>query len=253
MTSTAARRGQDDIAFQEKLYNDPNPTRRGLHLARRAWIENRLAPIVRDGTKVMEVGVGCGVFTRFLSGVGASISAVDINQAFLDGVASLDGVAVRNADATEQLEFRNMDVVLCSEVLEHVPPARSQAMLDHFAISLKTGGTLILTTPQSFATVELMARMFRFRPILALARMIYGTAEELGHINLLTQRAIKKQIANSGFKIEEEALFGFYLPVIAEFGGSLGANLLQAIGKLICHVPVLRGLLWTQAYRLTKA
>lgn len=253
MTGMAARPGQDDIAFQEKLYNDPNPTRRGLHLARRAWIEKHLAPFVGKGTKVIEVGVGCGVFTRHLSGLGASVLAVDINQAFLDGVAHLDGVEIRNGDATEQLGFRDMDVALCSEVLEHVPPARSQAMLDQFATSLKSGGTFILTTPQSYAAVELMARMFKFPPILAVARMIYGTAEELGHINLLTRGALKRQIAAAGFVIEEEYLLGFYLPVIAEFGGAPGAALLRGIGNTIRHVPLLRGLLWTQAYQLRKA
>lgn len=253
MTSATIRPGQEDIAFQEKLYSDPNPTRRGLHLARRTWIEARLSKLVGKGTRIMEVGVGCGVFTRFLSGLGASVSAVDINQAFLDGVASLDGVETRNGDATEPLGFRNMDVVLCSEVLEHVPPARSQAMLDQFAASLKPGGTLILTTPQSYATVELMARMFRFRPVLAIARIIYGTAEELGHINLLTKAALKRQIAAAGFLIEEHALLGFYLPVIAEFGGRPGAILLRGIGNAISHIPLLRGLLWTQAYRLRKA
>jgi 2-polyprenyl-3-methyl-5-hydroxy-6-metoxy-1,4-benzoquinol methylase len=251
-SATATRPGQEDIAFQEKLYNDPNPTRRGLHLTRREWIETRLAAILKPDDKVLEVGVGCGVFTRFLAAQGVETRAVDINQAFLDGVADVRGVSIKNADATYDLGYRDIDVALCSEVLEHVPPARSQAMLDQFAASLKPGGTLILTTPQSFATVELMARLFKFPPVLALARKIYGTAEELGHINLLTRDQLRVQIARAGFRIAESALLGFYLPVIAEFGGKPGAALLRGIGNAIRPVPILRGLLWTQAYRLIK-
>ena len=103
MTDIAIRARQEDIAFQERLYNDPNPTRRGLHRARREWIENHLRFHVAAGSKVIEVGVGCGVFTRYLSDLGASTIAVDINQSFLDGVAGLRGVSVRNADATQGL------------------------------------------------------------------------------------------------------------------------------------------------------
>jgi SAM-dependent methyltransferase len=252
MTISASNPGQDDIAFQAKLYSDPNPTRRGLHLARRAWVEDSLTQLLKPGSNVLEVGIGCGIFTRFLSDKGAEIIAVDINQVFLDGVADVRGVAVTNADATYDLGIRDVDIALCSEVLEHVPRDRSQAMLDQFYAALKPGGVLILSTPQRYATVELMARLFKFPAILWLARKIYGTAEELGHINLLTQGQLQSQIATSGFIIEKQALLGFYLPGIAEFGGNGGAALLHAIGKFIEKIPVLRGLIWTQAYQLRK-
>lgn len=252
MTSAAARAGQGDIAFQEKLYSDPNPTRRGLHQRRRDWIEQRMAAMTGQGTRVLEVGVGCGVFTRFLSQQGAQVTAVDINPAFLEGVSSVSGVETHEADATQDHGFRDFDIALCSEVLEHVPPECSQDMLDQFFAALKPGGTLILTTPQSYATVELMARLFKFRPVLAIARRIYGTAEELGHINLLTRPALKTQIVKAGFVIEEEDLFGFYLPVIAEFGGRAGASVLSGTGRVLGRLPILRGLLWTQAYSLRK-
>jgi 2-polyprenyl-3-methyl-5-hydroxy-6-metoxy-1,4-benzoquinol methylase len=252
MAVIAARAGQGDIAFQEKLYFDPNPTRRGLHLGRRYWVETRLELLLRPDSIVLEVGVGCGIFTRFLAARCAKVIAMDINPAFLDGVESTSGVSVTLADATEDQGVRGADVALCSEVLEHVPPERSQAMLDQFFAALKPGGTLILTTPQRYASVELMARLFKFKPILALARMIYGTAEELGHINLLTRGQLQAQIARAGFRIEEQELLGFYLPLIAEIGGGPGAALLRGIGAVLRPMPFLRGLLWTQAYRLVK-
>jgi 2-polyprenyl-3-methyl-5-hydroxy-6-metoxy-1,4-benzoquinol methylase len=252
MSASIAPAGQDQIAFQEKLYTDPNPTRRGLHVARRDWIESRLSGLLRPGSRVLEVGVGCGIFTRFLASKQAIVSAVDIVPEFLAGVATLDGVTTKEADATYDQGMRDMDVVLCSEVLEHVPRDRSQAMLDQFYAALKPGGTLILSTPQRYATVELMARLFKFPPVLALARMIYGTAEELGHINLLTRAQLQAQIAKAGFRIEEQDLLGFYLPGIAEFGGTAGAALLRGIGSAIRPLPFARGLIWTQAYRLVK-
>jgi hypothetical protein len=123
-------------------------------------------------------------------------------------------------------------------------------MLREIRASLKLGGLFILTTPQRFATMELAARLLRFPAVLALARKIYGNVDELGHINLLTARQLEIQLAEAGFRIEQQERFGFYLPLIADFGGEAGHHVLRAIEGVIRHVPGLRELLWTQAYVL---
>lgn len=245
--NTVAR--QHDIAFQANLYADPNPTRRSLHLHRRAWVEQALAG-VGPGTQVLEVGVGCGIFTQFLSRTGAQVTAIDINPDFIEGVAGLPNVTAHVRDATLPFGVEAQDLVLSSEVLEHVPPEHSVAMLRQIRAALKPDGVFILTTPQRYATMELAARLLRFPAMLALARKVYGTVDELGHINLLTARQLQAQVLEAGFRIERQERFGFYLPVIADFGGEAGHHLLRAIERVIRHVPVLRGLLWTQAYVL---
>lgn len=243
---------QGEIAFQARLYSHPNPTRRGLHLGRRAWVEAALAEYLRPGSIALEVGVGCGIFVRFMADRAARVHAVDINQAFLDGVAGVVRVSTHNADATRTLPLEPVDVALCTEVLEHVPPDRSTAMLRALRDAVRPGGHVVLTTPQSFATVELVARLFRFPAVLAIARKLYGTAEELGHINLLTAPELRAQLAESGFEIIRHHRFGFYLPVVAEFGGSAGWALLRGLEAVIRPLPLLRGLLWTQAYVLRR-
>lgn len=247
MTSIAR---QEQIAFQANLYSDPNPTRRGLHGARRAWVESALDQFVRPGTKVLEVGVGCGTIVRFLSEKGAEVTAVDINPDFVDAVKTLPNVTAHIRDATKPLDLPSQDVAVSSEVLEHVPPEGSLAMLKSIRQSLRPDGVFVLTTPQRYATMELMARLLQFPLVLALARKTYGSVDELGHINLLTAAALRRQLAAAGFEIEREARFGFYLPVIAELGGSAGQRLLVAVERIIRNVPVLRGLIWTQAYVL---
>lgn len=252
MNAEAMTSRQGDVDFQRQLYEDANATRRGLHRARRDWVlENALGSSKR-GDRVLEVGVGCGIFTEALSGEGRKVSAVDINPAFLDNVSGLKSVDVYQRDATKPLELGHHDLAICSEVLEHVPADRSQAMVDSLFDALKPGGTLILTTPQRYSMVELGARLLRFGPMLALARKLYGSADELGHINLLTVGALRDQLKKAGFKVQSTRRFGFYLPVVAEFGGKAGAGLLQSLGKAIANVPVLRGLLWTQGWVLTR-
>jgi SAM-dependent methyltransferase len=249
---TAAAPGQGDVEFQRRLYSDPNPTRRGLHSTRRDWVLGEAMSASSPGDRILEVGVGCGVFTEALAAAGRKVSAVDINPAFLANVANLEAVATHLKDATLPLDLGEHDLAICSEVLEHVPPERSQAMLDALYGALRPGGTLILTTPQRYASVELVARLFRFKPILALARKLYGSADELGHINLLTAGQLAAQIKKAGFKPQKTRRFGFYLPVIAEFGGRPGAGMLRIIESAIRPLPLVRGLLWTQGWVLKR-
>jgi 2-polyprenyl-3-methyl-5-hydroxy-6-metoxy-1,4-benzoquinol methylase len=249
---TGARPGQGEVEFQRGLYLDPNPTRRGLHRARRDWVLDQALGHSKEGDKVLEVGVGCGIFTEALSEAGRTVSAVDINQAFLDNVRHVSGVTTYNKDATRKLDLGQHRLAICSEVLEHVPPERSQGMLDALFDALEPGGVLVLTTPQRFSSVELGARLLRFKPMLALARKLYGNADELGHINLLTAGQLERQISAAGFAVEATRRFGFYLPLVAEFGGKLGARTLRGAERLLRPIPVARGLLWTQGWVLRR-
>lgn len=252
MGDSAAASRQGEVEFQRQLYEDGNATRRGLHRTRRDWVLGEAMNHSQPGDRVLEVGVGCGVFTEALSEAGRRVSAVDINPAFLDNVAGLDAVDTHLKDATRPLGLGDHDLAICTEVIEHVPPAASQAMLDTLFGALRPGGVLILSTPQRYATVELVARLFKFPLVLALARKLYGSAEELGHINLLTAGQLRAQIEQAGFAVESSRRFGFYLPAIAEFGGAAGAATLRTLEKLIRPLPVVRGLLWTQGWVLRR-
>jgi 2-polyprenyl-3-methyl-5-hydroxy-6-metoxy-1,4-benzoquinol methylase len=250
--SAQAKLSQEDVAFQRGLYQDGNATRRGLHVQRRDWVLSKAAYYSQPGDRVLEVGVGCGVFTEAVAAPGRRISAVDINPAFLANVRDLADVKTYLLDATQPLGLDEHDLALCSEVLEHVPSDRSEALLAAVAGALRPGGIFVLTTPQRYATVEMFAGLFRFKPVLAIARKIYGHAEPLGHINLLTATELEGQIRRAGFNVVERRRFGFYLPIIAEFGGAGGASFLKLLDRKIASLPILRNLLWTQGWVLRK-
>ncbi len=252
MSELALEARQGDVEFQRRLYTDPNATRRQLHCARRDWVLGHALQYSKPGYRLLEVGVGCGVFTEAFAAARREVTAVDINPAFLDNVRPLSHVTTHLKDATKPLGLGDHEVAICSEVLEHVPPASSEAMLKALFEGLRPGGILILTTPQRFSSMELAARMLRFKPLLALARKIYGSADELGHINLLTASQLKHQLLSAGFVPVKMERFGFYLPVVAEFGGRAGATALQALGRILDSIPGLRGLLWTQAWVLER-
>lgn len=244
---------QSDLGFQQNLYIDPNPTRRWLHNARREWVISKLDHYTSCGSeKIIEVGVGCGIFTRHLSECGCQILAVDTNMKFLKPLLMLPGVSMCHHDVTKGLLVSGYDVALCSEVIEHVPHDRSELLLRSIYNSLRPGGILILSTPQSFSTMEMAARLLRFKPILSVARRLYGHVDDLGHVNLLTRYALKRQIFRTGFRVIEETRLGLYLPLLAETRSDTSLRVAKFMERNLRNIPLLSGLLWTQCYVLQK-
>lgn len=245
---------QEHIAFQANLYESKNPTRRWLHQARRNWVQNALHDLARSRSRrpcFLEVGIGCGIYTHFLAKQG-KVFAIDINPAFVDAANRIPNVQAEVADVTSTRFEAKHDIALCSEVIEHLPPSLSQAALCNIFASLKPGGYLVLTTPNSYSTVELTARLLAFKPVVKLARRVYGeSVDDLGHTNRLTCRKLRKQIASAGFEIVRQHNLAFYLPGIAEFGGEAGVRFCRWAGRRIARSP-LRSLLWTQCWVLRR-
>ena len=90
------------------------------------WQRRRamLLGAVRPGERVLDVGAGAGRFVAALRDAGAEPVGVEIAQAALDRAArNAPGADLRllEADGSLPLEHASVDVVWCSEVLEHVP------------------------------------------------------------------------------------------------------------------------------------
>ena len=241
---------QADIGFQANLYESKNPTRNWLHNVRRSWIIKRLDRFARGEPSFFEVGIGCCVYTEILAKRG-QVFAVDINESFVAAANRIPSVEASVSDICLESLPIAADVALCSEVLEHVPDSASA--LKNIYSSLKPGGYLILTTPNSFSTVELVARLLKFKPIVAFAKFVYGeSVDDLGHINRMTRGQLEKQILDAGFEIVEQDNIALYLPAIAEFSGNLGVRLAQFLAKMMAASTWMSHLLWTQCWVLKR-
>lgn len=242
---------QADIAFQANLYESQNPTRHWLHNARRRWVMHTLERLSLPFYSFFEVGVGCGVYTEWMSRRG-TVTGIDINETFVLSANHLRNVTASVADITAPQAFVNrFDIALCSEVIEHLHD--SPVALSNIYRALKPGGHLILTTPNRYSTMELFARLLAFKPVAKLARKIYGEpVDDLGHINRLTRTQLRGQIIDSGFEIEDRADVALYIPLIAEFGGHTGARICQWVARIFQRSSLLSHLLWTQCWVLRK-
>ena len=240
---------QEHIDFQSNLYESSNPTRRWLHNARRNWVMRALNQVSPSQPHYYEIGIGCGIYTNLMAQRG-KVFAVDINPSFVDAANAMPNVVAQVADITKDAFDPVHDVALCSEVLEHVPDSAS-ALKNIFA-SLKPGGYLVLTTPNSYSTVELTARLLSFGPIVKLARWIYGeSVDDLGHINRMTRTQLRTQIDAAGFEVIRQENIAFYIPGVAEFMGETGTRICQWFAQALAGTR-LSGLLWTQCWVLRR-
>lgn len=243
---------QANILFQSNLYESKNPTRRWIHQKRRAWVSNKFTQLSSLNATVLEIGTGCGTYTDQLAYLFDEITSIDINTDFIEAVKfKLPKVNAMVANIETFNNFKKYDVIIMSEVLEHV--SNTKVSLDNVFRHLKTGGIFILTTPNKFSTTELIARLLKISIFAHIARKIYGEpVDELGHISLRTRGQLMTELENAGFKIISREDIAFYLPVIAEFGGETGKRVLEYIEQLLQKNNMLRNMLWTQCYVLTK-
>ncbi|CAK8723080.1 Methyltransferase type 11 domain-containing protein [Candidatus Electrothrix aarhusensis] len=249
---TQKRLKQHDFEFQENLYEISNPTRGWLHSRRREWVSQAIEKYSSQcqQVKYLEIGLGCGVYTKIISKKGI-VTAIDINEDFVERASRLENVSARVADIQSTSFEPIYDVALCSEVIEHL--SDSEITIKHIYLSLKPGGYLILTTPNKYSTVELAARILTIPYLRRFIQKLYKEpVDDLGHINRLTQRKLKEQICNAKFSIVHQENLAFYLPVIGEFGGSVGLSICKTFERIINVMPVFSWLLWTQCWVLQK-
>ena len=241
-------------ALQDTIYSSRNPTRKWLHQSRREWIIESLSKyLVTLDSFVAEVGPGSGIYLPELARRSNNVIAIDVDQTHLERASKIaleyPHIRVVCNDITQStLSSNSLSLILCTEVLEHLP--NSYLALSEMHRLLKPGGILILTTPQRWSTVEMVAKIALAPPFISITRRLYREpVEPLGHINLMTAAELKKQLHDAGFEILEERLSGLYLPGIAECTGNLAVRLQKRLAKIFRNSP-LKGLLWTQAYVL---
>ena len=236
------------LSLQDTLYNSKNPTRRWLHVSRREQIMQALREAAPLG-RALEVGPGSGVYLPLLSELAQAVVASDIEEAFLARARELAAArpnieVVLDDIVASRLPDASFDLVLCSEVIEHIPdPAGALASMHRI---LRPGGKLLLSTPHRFSPLELAGRVAFLPGIVDVVRRIYREPIlPTGHISLMSAGEARRRLRDAGFRIERSWATGVYLPVVAEATGAAGLRLEQRIERRLAGGP-LAGLLWTQ-------
>jgi SAM-dependent methyltransferase len=175
---------------------------------------------------VLDVGCNVGDSLRWARDQGIErLRGVDINPAAVRAatkqLSGLGDVQVLHGSADE-LPFPDgsADVVLCLEVLEHIPEDLRGKSVSEMARVLAPGGRLILTVPHRGAFAFLDPENMRFRlPFLhrMLSRLVGGGGKERGYVG--QKHGVVRH--HHFTRAELEALLGSHFAIVGIRGRGL--------------------------------
>jgi SAM-dependent methyltransferase len=167
-----------------------------------AWRARRalLLDAVRPGERVLDLGCGAGRFVAALRDAGAEPVGVELAAAALERARrNVPGADLRlvTPEGSLPLGHGEVDVVWCSEVLEHVPD--TIGLLTEVRRVLKHGGRLIVTVPDH-------GRVKRTLIALALYDAHYDPLGQ--HVRFYTRRSLTRALQATGFEHVDLAPLG---------------------------------------------
>jgi SAM-dependent methyltransferase len=158
-----------------------------------AWERRRalLLAAVRRGERVLDLGCGAGRFVAALRDAGADAVGVELAAAALDRArANAPDADLRlvEPDGSLPLEHGSVDLVWCSEVLEHV--ADTEHVLLEVRRVLRPGGRLLVTVPFHGRVNAALIGLLRFDQHF----------DPLGqHLRFYTRSSLRTTLDRSGF------------------------------------------------------
>jgi SAM-dependent methyltransferase len=157
------------------------------------FIERALCDHVRPGMLVVDVGCGEQPWRPLVETLGARYLGADVRQ------NAAGSVVFRCAADALPLRHRSVGLVLCTEVVEHVPdPTRALAEL---ARVLRPEGLAVVTTP-----------------------FLYPLHEEPWDFQRLTRYQLARTAAAAGFTVEHLSTAGNEIEVLATLWDRLWSN-----------------------------
>ena len=147
--------------------------------------------------RVLDLGCGWGTFCWVLGPRVAEIVGVDFSQKSIElcedrlARSAIDGVSFLCADARDTgLEAESFDLVIGADLVEHLYPEDSEAVVAEAFRVLKKAGRLSLWTPHRGHFLE----MLKARNILL--------RRDVSHVDYKSMDRLKTMVASEGFVVE---------------------------------------------------
>lgn len=188
---------------------NPNITYKRIEdFKRLEFIKQTIEQRGTEKLSVLDVGCGNGNISRYIGSLGHSVVGIDASASSIKKAKSLNtlpNVIFMNIPAEELDEETKYDLIICSEVIEHLHIP--SLVLKTLSTKLNEDGTLIITVPNGYGPRELfitqpvqfimkhLPSMFRvlnqFKKILGFkGTTLQSDAEDLKHIQFFTKRSL---------------------------------------------------------------
>lgn len=166
--------------------------------------ERILRKLIPDNAKkVLDVGCGSGGLAKILQAKGKTVFGADISSTALDQAKlHLNGsfcFDVQKDDWPEELMEKKFDLVIASEVIEHI--FQPSDFLEKAKSLISKEGSLIITTP------NLLFWKNRLKMLFGKFRYQEKGLLDFGHIRFFTIKTTRDMFSKAGFKIEQEEHF----------------------------------------------
>jgi len=158
--------------------------------------------VIRPNLRVLDAGSGWANYSDLMAARnGAEVVKVDLSEVAIGRLAESShssNVQLVVADLTcLPFEDRSFDLVICSQVLEHIPD--DVTALRELARVLKLGGQLVVAVPNCFRD---MAPMFH---------ELEREFDESGHIHEYCSSQIRFLVDNAGLSVSRQRYHCFYI------------------------------------------
>ena len=229
------------------------------HKKRLDWIRSYLKP----SDRILEIGCGTGVMITLplaescydIKGFDEDSSSIEYGQKVLTS-SGLDSNILKQD--LKGVDSRSFDVIIASEVVEHIDDDDMGAFFDNVQHYLKPGGLLLVTVPNGYGCFEIenaiwsqfgLGRLLSYlyidravlelKQVLGFKNLIYphpSTLSASPHLQYFTVKSICRLIETSEFEVLQSAgstlmsgpitnlLFGG-LPVFFRINNFLGKRL----------------------------
>ena len=185
---------------------------------------------VPEGSFVLDVGCHSGIFGEALEkrksarvvGIDADDSALAIARTRISDAKKIDIESEGWADVLTTQGWREFDVIIFGDVLEHTRDPES--ILQATKKLLKPGGRIVVSIP-NVANLRVRLSLLRGKFEYADSGILDRT-----HLRFFTRSSARKMIENCGYKIISEDVAGYTLPhrLIRMFPGLLAVQFVFA-------------------------
>jgi 2-polyprenyl-3-methyl-5-hydroxy-6-metoxy-1,4-benzoquinol methylase len=183
---------------------------RRYHERRMAFIKRTVGDLLgRDGS-FLDVGCGTGEYLAWAaSATNGEVHGCDLAEEYCRRARSVAPQATVRQSSAEALPYadQSIDVVMCSEVIEHIPYAEQGAVVAELMRVARRH--VVVTTPNRESAVRRIGEIVSREGVQRLD-------EEVGHIALLNVNELRDLLSGTGFVVEPVRTQHTVPPVIGE-------------------------------------